>query len=164
MIKVLWVRGLCLPVAFDRYVSSNSQIFVTAALRGPVESLSLICIIPNTDRPWSLFHESPLMPSLTDVTVDMRQHERCSAVMWFYIWSGICVIPRCSPVLTQTKPAAQHYKHVVRAPSQLIHSLLIPHSASQHEQAPCCYETNFLSWNLQKIQSVGQQPAMWTTG
>lgn len=39
-IKALWVRGLCLPVAFDRCVSSNCQISVTAALRVPVESLS----------------------------------------------------------------------------------------------------------------------------
>lgn len=66
-----------------------------------------------------------------------------------------CFIPRCSPVLTQTKPAAQHYKHVERAPSQLTHSLLILHSTSQHEQSPCCYETNFLSWNLQKNAVCG---------
>lgn len=49
-IKALWVRGLCLPVAFRRYVSPNCQIFVTAVLCVPVESLSWICIITSTDR------------------------------------------------------------------------------------------------------------------
>lgn len=161
MIKALWVRGLCFPVAFDRYISWNRQIFVTAVLSVLVELLSYASSPTPTDR-----GDSFMYPPWCRVWCYGRY-----ATGWKMFSGNVvldlistCFIPRCSPVLTQTKPAAQHYKHVERAPSQLTHSLLILHSTSQHEQSPCCYETNFLSWNLQKMQSAGQQPAMWTTG
>lgn len=54
---------------------------------------------------------------------------------------GTCLFSYCSPVLTETKPATQHYKHVVRVTSQLTLGFPILHSASQYEQSCCCHET-----------------------
>lgn len=145
-IKALWVRGPCIPVAFDRYVSSNCQIFVTAALHVPVESLSQICIITNTERSWSLMLLSWILHGAEFDWWYNRYATRwkliSSNVVLHLLWT--CSFPHCSPVLTETKPATQHYMHVVRAWGQLTHSFPILHSASQHEQYPCCYETNFL--------------------
>lgn len=125
VIKALWVRGLSLPVAFDRYASSNCQIFVTATL----------CVSSPDHGVWCFFHESSAMLSLADDTVDMLRDESSNVVLHL-IWT--CSFPHCSPVLTETKSATQDYMHIVKAWSQLKHHFPILQSASQHEQPPCC--------------------------
>lgn len=110
VIKALWVRGLCLSVAF-RCVSSDCQNFVTAALHVPVESLSLICIITNKNRSWSL-------KLLSLVLHDAAEFD------WWYI--RYAAFPHWCAVLTQTKLATQEHVHALRAWNQLTHSFSNP--------------------------------------
>lgn len=146
-IKAPRVRGLRIPVAFDRYASSNCQIFVTAALRVPVESPSQICIIAVADRSWSLMLPSWILHGAELDRWYSRYAARwklisCNAVRHL-IWT--CSFPHHSPGLTRNQACHTGvHVHVMRAWGQLTHSCPILPSASQHEQSPCCYETNFL--------------------
>lgn len=148
VIKALWVRALHLPVAF-RCGSSDCQNFVTAAVRVPVESLSLICIITNKNRSWSLMLLSLVLHDAADFD-------------WWYI--RYAAFPHWCAVLTQTKLATQEHVHALRAWNQLTHSFSNPSfSVPTWTVSLQLWDKLFFKVINNKIQSTGLQPAKWIT-